>query len=86
MAGLRRAKGKLWPLGWLHLILERRFTSWADANGIGILPEYQGRGATVIMYAALLETLERNHKNLREMEIFGVTEFDRAHRIYRREI
>ncbi len=99
-AGLRRANGRLWPLGWLYLSLERRFTSWVDANGIGILPEYQGKGATVVLYAELLKTLEKsrfdkliinqilekNHKNLREMEIFGVTEFDRVHRIYRRDL
>jgi len=97
---LRRAGGKLWPLGWLYLSFGRRFTRWVDVNGIGILPSFQGTGATVALYADLLKTLqdsrfrwliinqilEDNHKNIREMEIFNVTEFDRTHRIYRRAI
>lgn len=99
---LRKARGKLWPIGWLYLTLGRRFTRWVDVNGIGILPEYQGTGATVILYTNLLRSLERsrfkhliinqiledNHKNLREMKIFDVTEekFNRVHRIYRRTL
>jgi len=100
VSGLRSAGGELWPLGWLYLKTARRFTTWVDANGIGILPEFQGTGAAVVMYAQLLKTLEKsrfqhliinqvleeNHKNLREMKIFGVTEFDRVHRIYRRKL
>lgn len=100
VSGLRKAGGTIWPLGWLHIGLNRRFTTWADANGIGILPRFQGSGATVLLYAELIRTLqksrfehliinqvlEENHKNLREMEIFGVTDFDRVHRIYRRDL
>jgi len=97
---LRRAGGKLFPFGWLHISLGRRLTRWVDANGIGILPEFQGKGATVVLYAQLLKTLqesrfehliinqilEDNHKNLREMKIFEITEFDRAHRIFKWEL
>jgi len=97
---LRKAGGKLFPFGWLRISLGRRFTRWVDVNGIGILPEFQGKGATVVLYAQLLKTLqesrfehliinqilENNHKNLREMKIFEVTEFDRVHRIFKREV
>lgn len=100
VSGLRRAGGELWPLGWLYLTAARRFTSWVDANGIGILPGFQGTGAAVVMYAQLIKSLEKsrfqhliinqvleeNHNNLREMKIFGVTEFDRVHRIYQRQL
>ncbi len=99
-SGLRKAGGSLWPLGWLYLSLDRRFTRWADANGIGILPEFQGRGVSTLMYAEFLKSLEasnfehliinqiseKNHKNLREIQkTFGV-EFDRKHRIYSYEL
>ncbi|MBS3825928.1 hypothetical protein KGY58_05235 [Candidatus Bipolaricaulota bacterium] len=100
VSGLKKAQGDLWPLGWLYLQWDRRFTRWADANGIGILPEFQGTGVSVLLYLEFLKTLEesqfekliinqiseKNHKNLREIQkTFGV-EFDRKHRIYRQDL
>ena len=49
-AGLRKAKGKMWPFGWFHIIRALKRTKHADANGIGLLPKHQGLGATAILY------------------------------------
>jgi GNAT superfamily N-acetyltransferase len=94
-AGLQRAKGRLWPLGWLHLLRESRRTEWANCNGIGVLPEHQGLGPSILLYAETVKTLkamgfkhadvvmvdERNFNSFSAMEALGVTWYKR-HRSY----
>ncbi len=96
---IRRAKGRLWPLGWLHILLELRRTRWLDINGIGILPEHQGMGANAILYTELERTLqnaqyehadvvqirEENAKSMGDMRALGVTWYKR-HRLYERSL
>jgi GNAT superfamily N-acetyltransferase len=57
-AGLQRARGKLLPFGWLHLLLDKRRTKWVNVNGIGILPEYQGRGGNAVLYYEMAKTIQ----------------------------
>jgi len=97
-SGIRKAKGKIWPFGWFHILRDCRTTKWLDFNGIGILPQYQGLGATIVLYAELAKMLEgtrfvwatvnqiseENKRNLRELREFGVEYFDRVHRVYTR--
>lgn len=97
--GLRRAQGKMWPLGWLHLLWEMRTTDWLDINGIGILPEHQGRGANAVLYEELEKTVqgtrfkhadvvqirEENLKSMGDMNALGVRWYKR-HRLYRRNL
>ncbi len=96
---LRRAKGRLWPLGWLYLLWEYRRTEWVDVNGLGLLPEHRGVGANAILYTELAKTLkpfqfkhadivqvgEENDKSLAEMETLGVKWYKR-HRVYQQDI
>ena len=44
--GLQKAKGRLFPFGWLQILLDKRNTKWVNLNGVGILPEFQGLAAT----------------------------------------
>jgi len=97
--GLRRANGRLLPLGWYHILRDRKRTKWADLNGVGLLPQYQGLGANAILYtelektfrafgfehAELVQISEENHKSLGEAR-FGQSEIVKRHRIYCREI
>ncbi|MGA9531271.1 MAG: hypothetical protein WBR18_01010 [Anaerolineales bacterium] len=97
--GLRRASGKMWPFGWLHLLWEMRTTVWLDINGIGILPAHQGRGANAVLYTELEETVqgtrfqhadvvqirEENLKSMGDMNALGVHWYKR-HRLYRRDL
>ncbi len=57
-AGLQRAKGKLFPFGLLHILLELRRTKWVALNGAGILPEFQGRGGNALLYAEMEKTVK----------------------------
>lgn len=95
-AGIQRAGGRIWPLGWIHLLLEMRRTSWINFNGAGILPKYQGVGANVVLYTELAKTVldfgfqhadlvqvaETNIESKGEVAAVG-GEWYKRHRIYR---
>ena len=96
---IRRIDGKIWPIGWMHLLHEMRTTRRIDLNGLGLLPQFQGRGANIFLYVALEHTLrdygaeygeivqvdERNAKSKSDMDRLGVT-WHKRHRVYRLEI
>lgn len=98
-AGLQKAKGRIWPLGWYYLWREFKRTEWANLNGIGLLPQHQGVGANAILYTELeksfrqfgfrhadfVQVSEENVKSLSEVS-FVTTNWYKRHRIYRRDI
>lgn len=77
-AGVRKAKGRILPFGWLHILpqLNPRKNHIAEGLLIGVLPEYQTKGAALLMFKYLHENyiklgikrlllnpqLENNHK------------------------
>jgi len=95
--GLKRARGRLFPFGWWHLMQDAKKTEWINVNGLGVLPEYQGMGANAIMYMALGDTVkgkydqfkhgetvfigEENFKSFSDNMTIGVTWYKR-HRMY----
>ena len=56
-AALQRSRGKLHPLSLLNLLLDMKRTKSVSVNGMGILPEHQGRGGNAILYAEMGRTL-----------------------------
>lgn len=54
---MQRSKGRLLPFGIIDLLLEMRRTKWIAANGMGILPEFQGRGGNALLYSEMEKTL-----------------------------
>jgi len=98
-AAIQRCRGRLWPLGWLDLLREAKRTRWLNVNGLGLLPRYQGLGATAILYSELVKSVsdfhfehcdvvqvaEDNVKSLGEMKAIGVNWYKR-HRVYRRTL
>ncbi|MCE9647077.1 MAG: hypothetical protein K8S20_13835 [Chloroflexi bacterium] len=99
-AALQRARGRLLPLGWLGLLLERKHTDWLNINGAGLLPEYRGSGGTAILYSEIFKSVREsgqfkhaevvqigveNEAMQREMENFGI-DFYKTHRIYQRDL
>lgn len=93
--GLQKANGSLFPLGWWHILRAQKQTDWAILNGVGILPEYQGRGANAILYLELARTLlqsrfnhgdlvqvgEENYRSMQDQLTFGV-KWTKKHRVY----
>jgi hypothetical protein len=56
-AAMQRAKGKLNPISAVDLLLEMRRTNWVSLNGVGMLPEYHGRGGNVLLYAEMQKAI-----------------------------
>jgi GNAT superfamily N-acetyltransferase len=98
-AGLQKARGRLWPLGWIPILLDRYRTKWVNVNGLGLLPEYQGLGANTMLYYEVYTTLinlgyehvdmvqvnESNFASRSDMESLGATWYKR-HRHYCRTL
>ncbi len=93
---LQKTHGRLWPFGWVVLLRAMRDTRHVDLNGLGLLPEYQGRGANIMLYAEVERSLraveaeyaemiqidERNFNSFSDMQTVGVRVHKR-HRLYR---
>jgi GNAT superfamily N-acetyltransferase len=100
-AALQRIKGRLWPLGWIHVLREARRTQWVTFNGVGVIPAYQGAGVNAVLYAELAKTVlsakfdfqhgdavqaaETNMGSVGDGNAFGV-EWYKTHRVYRAEL
>lgn len=54
---MQRAKGNLFRLGIVHLLLGLRRSYGLAVNGLGILLEYHGRGRNALLYAELENTI-----------------------------
>jgi hypothetical protein len=99
-AGLQRAKGRLYPFGWIHILIDQKRTKWVNVNGLGVLPEYQGMGGNAIMYEAMAQTIqskfnfehvetifigEENYRSFSDNLTLGV-EWYKRHRLYHKDI
>ena len=52
-AAMQRHKGRLFPFGWIDMLLELRRTEWVNINGAGIVEEYRGLGGTALLFSEL---------------------------------
>jgi hypothetical protein len=98
-AAVQRTKGRLFPFGWIQLLLELRRTKWVTLNGAGIIEEQQGLGSTALLFSQIAKDLINsrfdygdmvqirtdNEKMLREVEKVGMT-FYKRHRLYERTL
>jgi GNAT superfamily N-acetyltransferase len=98
-AALRATRGRLWPFGWIRIGWALKTSRRMSGNGVGLLPKYQGKGATALLYAEITRTLtaakavhcdialalETNVKSLADMNAIGTTWYKR-HRVYRRDL
>jgi hypothetical protein len=98
-AALQRTRGKLFPFGWIDMLLEFRRTKWVNLNGAGIVEKYRGLGGTAILFDEMAKSLREgnfehadvvqvgveNDRMQRELRDLGF-EFYKTHRMYAREI
>ena len=98
-AGLQRAKGRLFPFGLLHILLEIRRTKWVALNGAGILTEFQGRGGNALLYSEMEKTVKEfgfEHADLTQVADTAVQmrrdlvslggKLYKTHRVYAKEL
>ena len=99
-AALQRAKGRLFPFGLIDILLEMKRTKTISGNGMGILPEYQGKGGNALLYYEMGKTVFGFHQ-FEHVEMTQVAETTRQmradlknlngveyknHRVYRKNI
>ena len=60
-SGVRKAKGRIFPFGWMHILpqLNARKNHITEGLLIGVLPEYQAKGAVLLMLKYLHENYIR---------------------------
>lgn len=58
-AAVRKAKGRIFPFGWIPLLKALRGGEVSEALLIGVLPEYQAKGAALLMFKYLHENYIR---------------------------
>jgi len=99
-ASMQRHGGHLYPWAIADLLLEMRRTNWISLNGVGVLPQYQGRGGNYLMMAEMVQTVNEFkqfvHAELtqvaetavqmrRDLENVGGKAY-KNHRVYRKNI
>ena len=98
-AAIQRTRGRLYPLGWIDLLLELKRTRWVNLNGMGILPEYQGLGGQALLFSEIAKSVSEGRfghaeivqisVNNRKMQLtlrdLGI-DFYKVHRVYERHL
>jgi hypothetical protein len=96
--GIRRARGRIWPIGWFWLLRDMRRTKWINLNGAGILAPYRGLGVNAILYAEMEKTIQSGdfeHADIVQIEESVLTladtrtmggEIYKTHRIYEKDL
>jgi len=100
-AAIQRIKGRLWPLGWVQVLLETRRTAWVTFSAVGVTPAYQGAGVNAVLYVEMAKTVqsdkfsfehgdavqaaETNMGSVGDGNAIGV-EWYKTHRVYRTEL
>ncbi|MCC6148291.1 MAG: hypothetical protein IT308_12080 [Anaerolineaceae bacterium] len=54
---LQRHDGRITPWAIADILIEAKRTKWISLNGVGILPEYQGRGGNALLYSEIRRTV-----------------------------
>jgi len=96
----QKTKGRIFPFGWISILLELHKTDWININGAGMIEEFRGLGGTAILYSEMFKSVMENpryrhaevvqiglenNRMQREMENFGVN-FYKIHRMYQNDL
>jgi len=98
-AAVQRIKGKVFPFGWIYLLLELRRTKWININGAAMIEGYRGSGGTALLfsemyksvinsrykYAEVVQIGLENERMQRELANLGIN-FYKKHRVYSRSL
>jgi GNAT superfamily N-acetyltransferase len=99
-AALQRAGGRLFPFGLIDLLIEMKRTKTVSGNGMGILPEFQGKGGNALLYYEMGKSVFsfNQFENVEMTQVAETTRQMRAdlknlngveyknHRVYRRSL
>lgn len=97
---LQKTKGKIFPFGWLPVLIEKQRTEWVNINGIGVVEEYRGLAATALLFVELYRSITssgqfkygeviqigtENERMRQELRDMGI-EFYKTHALFELEI
>jgi hypothetical protein len=98
-AALQRNRGRLFPFGWLDVLIELRRTKWINLNGAGIVEQYRGLGGTALLFSEMYKSIAETHYRFADLVQIGIEndrmqrelrdlgiDFYKIHRIYQRTI
>jgi len=71
-AALQKYKGRLSPTALISYLRELRRTNWISFNGVGILPEFQGRGGNYLLFSEIYKSA--NSYNFEHGELTQIAE------------
>jgi GNAT superfamily N-acetyltransferase len=96
---LQRHNGYLTPWGLIDMLLEMKRTKWVSLNGVGILPEYHGRGGNALLYYEMAKIIrESGFEHIEETQMADTAvmvrkdmitlgaEIYKKHRVYKIDI
>ncbi len=98
-AAIQRCQGKLFPFGWLDILIELKRTRWINLNGAGLLEKYRGSGGTALLFAEIYKSVRESHflhadvvqigaendRMQREIASLGI-DFYKTHRMYKKNL
>jgi hypothetical protein len=98
-AALQRTRGRLWPFGWIDMLMELKRTKWININGAGIIEQYRGLGGTALLFAEMHKSVKdsgyqhadlvqigvENDRMQRELRELGI-QFYKTHRVYQQDL
>ena len=98
-AAVQRTHGKIFPFGWIDLLLELKRTKWININGAGMIEGHRGIGGTALLFSEMYKSVvedqyehadlvqigTENDRMQRELRDLGI-DFYKVHRIYSREL
>ena len=70
--GLQKANGSLFPFGWYHVKKALKSPKVIDLMLTGVLPEYQAKGVTAILFYELHKVMDKY--DVTAMETTGIFE------------
>jgi len=70
--GIKKANGRLFPLGWYHIMQAYKHPKVIDTLLTGVVPEYDSKGVAVLLFDALHQAMLSN--NIKDIETTGVFE------------
>jgi len=98
-ASLQRTRGRIFPLGWIDMLLEIRRTRWININGAGMVKDYRGLGGTALLFSEMVKSVKEegyqfadlvqigtdNERMQRELRRLGI-DFYKIHRVYVKQL
>jgi hypothetical protein len=96
---MQRGKGRITPWSIVDLLWQLRTSKWVSLNGVGVLPEYHGRGGNALLYSEIAYTVTSGrfkHAELtqvaesavqmrQDLDNLGAKQY-KNHRVYHRDI